>query len=64
MRKNKQDDKKFFDKYSKMTRSVYGLQGADEWQTFKNMFPDLEDKRVLDLGCGKVRLNTQHVNIQ
>lgn len=52
MRNNKYDDKKFFDKYSKMARSVYGLQGAGEWQTFKNMLPNLEDKRVLDLGCG------------
>lgn len=52
MRNSKYDDEKFFNKYSKMARSVYGLQGAGEWQTFKNMFPDLEDKRVLDLGCG------------
>lgn len=49
---NKYDDEKFFDKYSKMTRSVYGLQGAGEWHELKKLIPDLKDKRVLDLGCG------------
>ncbi|MBM6839633.1 class I SAM-dependent methyltransferase, partial [Clostridium saudiense] len=52
MRENKYDNQEFFDKYSQMARSVYGLQGAGEWQTFRKMFPDLEDKKVLDLGCG------------
>lgn len=49
---NKYDDEIFFDKYSKMARSVYGLNGAGEWHMFKKMLPDLEDKKVLDLGCG------------
>lgn len=52
MKNNKYDDVVFFDKYSKMARSVYGLKCAGEWQTFKNMLPNLNDKRVLDLGCG------------
>lgn len=52
MKNNKYDDTIFFNKYSKMDRSVYGLQGAGEWQTFKSMLPKLNDKRVLDLGCG------------
>lgn len=52
MLNNKYDDEKFFDKYSKMARSVYGLQGAGEWRTFKNMLPNLENKIILDLGCG------------
>lgn len=52
MRKSKYDDKSFFDKYSKMDRSIYGLQGAGEWETFKKMLPKLDNKRVLDLGCG------------
>ena len=52
MRNNIYDNEKFFDKYSKMARSVYGLKGAGEWQTFKRMLPILENKRVLDLGCG------------
>ena len=52
MQNNKYDDKKFFDEYSKMTRSVYGLKGAGEWSTLRKMLPSLEGKRVLDLGCG------------
>lgn len=52
MIKGKYDDEEFFGKYSKMARSVYGLQGAGEWQTFKSMLPSLEDKSMLDLGCG------------
>lgn len=49
---NKYDDKVFYDKYKTMSRSVYGLKGAGEWETFRKMFPDLEGKKVLDLGCG------------
>lgn len=30
MRNSKYNDEKFFNKYSKMVRSVYGLQGAGE----------------------------------
>ncbi|GAA0070931.1 class I SAM-dependent methyltransferase [Clostridium sardiniense] len=52
MGKNKYDNQEFFDKYIKMTRSVYGLKGAGEWQEFKRMLPNLEGKKVLDLGCG------------
>ena len=52
MRENKYDNQEFFNKYSQMARSLYGLKGAGEWQTFKNMFPNLENKRILDLGCG------------
>lgn len=52
MRKSKYDDKKFFDKYCEMDRSLYGLKGAGEWETFEKMMPDFHNKRVLDLGCG------------
>lgn len=52
MGENKYDNQNFFDKYSQMARSIYGLQGAGEWHTFKKMFPNLEGKSVLDLGCG------------
>ncbi|SHK28106.1 Methyltransferase domain-containing protein [Clostridium cavendishii DSM 21758] len=52
MRTNKYDDKDFFDEYKKMNRSVNGLKGAGEWQMFRKMIPELEDKKVLDLGCG------------
>ena len=46
------DNKDFFDSYSQMSRSVYGLDGAGEWQTFRPLSPDLECKTVLDIGCG------------
>ncbi|MGG5372460.1 class I SAM-dependent methyltransferase [Enterococcus sp. AZ196] len=46
------DNEKFFESYSQMTRSQQGLDGAGEWQTLKEVLPDFEGKRVLDLGCG------------
>lgn len=52
MKENKYDDKKFFEQYKKMDRSVKGLDGAGEWYILKNMLPNLKGKRVLDLGCG------------
>ncbi len=52
MKQNKYDDKIFFEKYSKMDRSVKGLAGAGEWETLQRLLPDFKDKRVLDLGCG------------
>jgi ubiquinone/menaquinone biosynthesis C-methylase UbiE len=42
----------FFDQYAKMLRSQQGLSGAGEWRQFKALFPDLNGKSVLDLGCG------------
>lgn len=52
MKENKYNDPVFFEKYSRMDRSVKGLQGAGEWPTLRRMLPDLAGKRVLDLGCG------------
>lgn len=52
MKQNKYDDKKFFNKYSQMKRSVTGLAGAGEWRTLEKMLPDFKNKKVLDLGCG------------
>ena len=52
MKENKYDQESFFEKYSQMPRSRYGLQGAGEWSTFQKMMPDFKGKRVLDLGCG------------
>ena len=52
MKENKYDDPVFFQKYSEMNRSKYGLQGAGERQEFQKMMPDFTDKEVLDLGCG------------
>jgi len=52
MKQNKYDDDIFFNKYSNMSRSKNGLEGAGEWHELKNMLPDFRNKRVLDLGCG------------
>lgn len=46
------DDKNFFDAYSQMARSTGGLASAGEWHQLKPMFPPLEGRDVLDLGCG------------
>lgn len=52
MKHNIYDDKKFFEKYSQMNRSVKGLEGAGEWKTLEAMLPGFDGKKVLDLGCG------------
>jgi cyclopropane fatty-acyl-phospholipid synthase-like methyltransferase len=52
MKENKYDNISFFDKYKQMPRSVEGLKAAGEWHVFQKMLPNLENKRVLDLGCG------------
>lgn len=52
MTENQYDDAAFFQEYAKMTRSRQGLAGAGEWRQFRQMFPPLEGKSVLDLGCG------------
>lgn len=52
MKQNKYDDRVFFDKYSNMTRSINGLEGAGEWHELKKMLPSFQGMRVLDLGCG------------
>lgn len=52
MRENKYDDSEFFKQYSLMNRSVNGLEGAGEWHILRSLFPDFENKIVLDLGCG------------
>jgi SAM-dependent methyltransferase len=52
MKENKYDNPAFFNQYSQMMRSVKGLQGAGEWHILQKMLPAIEDKRVLDLGCG------------
>ena len=52
MKQNKYDDPIFFEKYSQMSRSQQGLEGAGEWETLQSLLPDFTGKRVLDLGCG------------
>lgn len=52
MKENKYDDNKFFEQYSNMTRSVMGLKGAGEWHALRQLMPQLNGKKMLDLGCG------------
>ncbi len=49
---NEYDNEKFFKEYAKMSRSTEGLTAAGEWRQLKPLFPILQGKRVLDLGCG------------
>jgi len=49
---NQYDDLNFFNEYAKMTRSQHGLPGAGEWHQLKKLFPEMQGKAVLDLGCG------------
>lgn len=52
MKENKYDNINFFNQYKQMPRSVEGLKAAGEWHVFEKMLPSLENKSVLDLGCG------------
>lgn len=52
MMNNIYDEEHFFEEYSKMSRSQQGLSGAGEWHQLKDLFPDLTNQSVLDLGCG------------
>ncbi len=49
---NEYDNERFFKEYAKMSRSREGLSAAGEWHQLKPLFPPLQGKRVLDLGCG------------
>lgn len=49
---NEYDNEKFFAEYAKMPRSQGGLNSAGEWHQLKPLFPPLQGKCVLDLGCG------------
>lgn len=49
---NEYDNEKFFSAYAKMPRSQQGLQAAGEWRQLQPLFPSLNGKAVLDLGCG------------
>lgn len=46
------DNEEFFNQYSQMARSKAGLSAAGEWHQLKPLFPPLDGKSVLDLGCG------------
>ncbi len=52
MTQNVYDTPDFFTGYSKLPRSVHGLDGAPEWPSLQAMLPSLKGARVLDLGCG------------
>jgi ubiquinone/menaquinone biosynthesis C-methylase UbiE len=52
MTQNIYDDEKFFAAYSRLRRSVEGLDGAPEWPALRALLPDLRGRNVLDLGCG------------
>lgn len=50
--KNIYDQESFFKAYAHMPRSREGLGGAGEWHQLQPLFPNLQGKKVLDLGCG------------
>ncbi len=49
---NEYEQERFFEEYAKMPRSKDGLRAAGEWRQLKPLFPSLQGKTVLDLGCG------------
>jgi SAM-dependent methyltransferase len=52
MTQNIYDDETFFAGYSRLRRSVEGLDGAPEWPALRALLPPRTGARVLDLGCG------------
>ena len=52
MAQNIYDNPEFFEGYSRLGRSVEGLDGAVEWPALKALLPELCGLRVVDLGCG------------
>ncbi len=52
MAQNIYDDPEFFAGYSRLPRQVHGLAGAPEWPAIRAILPDLEGRRVVDMGCG------------
>jgi SAM-dependent methyltransferase len=52
MAQNIYDTPEFFAGYSRLPRSIHGLEGALEWPAIRALLPDLAGKRVVDLGCG------------
>jgi len=52
MTQNIYDDAGFFEGYSRLPRSLHGLDGAAEWASLRALLPAMSGLRVLDLGCG------------
>ena len=50
--RNEYENEAFFQQYAQMSRSREGLSAAGEWHQLKPLFPPLEGKSVLDMGCG------------
>jgi SAM-dependent methyltransferase len=52
MTQNIYDSPEFFQGYSRLGRSVEGLEGAAEWPALRALLPDMRGRNVVDLGCG------------
>jgi ubiquinone/menaquinone biosynthesis C-methylase UbiE len=52
MTQNVYDQPEFFNAYSRLRRSIEGLDGAAEWPAVRALLPDLRGLTVIDLGCG------------
>lgn len=54
MKQNIYDDKTFFEKYDELRINQKGLNANDliEIPAFRNIMPDVKNKKMLDLGCG------------
>lgn len=52
MAQNIYDQADFFEGYSRLDRSVEGLDGAPEWPVMRAMLPEVDGLRIIDLGCG------------
>ena len=52
MTQNIYDDPEFFEHYSRLPRSISGLDGAPEWPALQALLPNLRGRNVVDLGCG------------
>ena len=52
MTQNIYDNPEFFAGYTRLGRSVEGLEGAAEWPALRALLPELRGRKVVDLGCG------------
>ncbi|QKC94435.1 class I SAM-dependent methyltransferase [Mesorhizobium sp. NZP2298] len=52
MAQNIYDQPEFFAGYSRLGRSIEGLDGAAEWPALRAMLPEAGGLRIVDLGCG------------
>jgi len=52
MAQNIYDQADFFEGYSRLGRSIEGLDGAPEWPALRALLPDVGGLSIVDLGCG------------